>query len=86
MISYDFQCKVYLFTFYNISVADAVVCEQEEVREAPEGSTVAVVSAAAEQATETSSQQGECLKTLVLKKKKRFFFWLIFNHSILFLL
>ena len=57
---------IYCFTFYNISVADAVVSETEEFR----GNTQVVVSdtLAAQQVSELSSKQGEDLKTLLLNR------------------
>lgn len=57
---------IYCFTFYNISVADAVVSETEEVR----GNTDVVVSdtLAAQQVSEISSKQGKELKILLLNR------------------
>lgn len=82
IVSCDFQYEIKLvffcclfFTFYNISAADAVVSEPEEVRGATEGSAVAVVSDPSEQAAEMSSEQGECLKTHLLKRTR----WLSFD-------
>lgn len=68
-------CFFCFFTFYNISAADAVVSEPGEVRGATEGSAVAVVSDPSEQAAEMSSEQGECLKTPLLKRTR----WLSFD-------
>ena len=65
-----FKVKVLFFsfcTFSNISAADAIVCETEEVREAAEGSAVAAVSDAPEKSSEMSNKQGESLKTFPLK-------------------
>lgn len=58
-------------TLCNISAADAV--GSEEVRGAAEESTAAVVSDTTEQASEMSSKQGKCTKTLLLKNKMVFF-------------
>lgn len=46
--------------------------ETEEARGAAEESTDAVVSDSTEQASETSSKQGEGLKTVWLKRTRKF--------------
>lgn len=67
----------FIFTLYNISAADAVVPETEEVRGATEESTAAVVSDTTEQTSEISSKHGKCLNILVEKNKMVFFAWLL---------
>lgn len=59
------------FFLDNISAAEEVVCEPEEVRGAAEGNTTSAVSDATEQVSEMSSERGECLKTCNTTQTKR---------------
>lgn len=60
-----------VFFLDNISAAEEVVCEPEEVRGAAEGNTTSAVSDATEQVSEMSSERGECLKTCNTTQTKR---------------
>lgn len=60
-----------VFFLDNISAAEEVVCEPEEVRGAAEESAASAVSDATEQVSEMSSERGECLKTCNTTQTKR---------------
>lgn len=52
-----------IFNVYNISAADAVATEPEEIRAAAEDGMVEVISDASEQSAEMSRLQGEWKRT-----------------------
>ena len=65
---YSIDNRFYLFTFLDFSAADAVASETEEVTEVAEENAEAAGSDPAEQVSDISSKQGDCLKSCDLFK------------------
>ena len=65
---YSIDNRFYFFTLLDMSAAEAVASETDEVTGIAEENTEAAVSDPAEQVSDTSSKQGDCLKSCDLFK------------------